>query len=176
MWQRGRPGCSRILLADWMPVMPPNERSQTVDPFTQFWNDAMARMGLGAQPAPPSSGDAMKQMQRVFLDALAKYCDDFMRSPVFLDMMRQHMTNALNFQQQVNQFLTQAQRSAQPGQGAESAELAELVRSLRDQVERLEGKVNSAGGGARRRAPSVTNRTRKSASPSKSGKSRRSRK
>ena len=62
--------------------MPPDENARVADPFTQFWSDAMSRMGMAAQPAPPSATDAMKQMQRVFLDALAKYCDDFMRSPM----------------------------------------------------------------------------------------------
>jgi hypothetical protein len=156
--------------------MASEQQTSSHDPFTQFWTDLASRMGMAAQPAPPAAGDAMKQMQRVFLDALAKYCDDFMRSPVFLEMMRQHMTNALSFQQQVNQFLTHAQRSAQPGAAAESADLVEMVRGLRDQVERLERKVSAAGGSAKRRTASTASRTLKSASSSKSRKSRRSKK
>lgn len=158
--------------------MPPDDRGQAPDPFTQFWSDVASRMGLGAQPAPPSTADAMKQMQRVFLDALAKYCDDFMRSPAFLEMMKRQMEGALNFQQQVNQFLTQAQRGATPAAQAESADLVALVRSLRNHVESLERKVEAmsassrtphAGGGARAPKRSA-NRTAPSKKPPKSPK------
>jgi hypothetical protein len=143
--------------------MSPDERTQPADPFTQFWNDLMSRMGMGAQPARPSANDAMKQMQRVFLDALAKYCDDFMRSPAFLDMVKRQMESALSFQQQVNQFLTQAQRSGQPAAQTEAADLVELARGFRNRIERLEQKVEALS--ASSRTPRVYPPSRASGGP-----------
>ena len=94
--------------------MSDNDHSQaTADPFRQFWGDFFSRVGMSPSAPSPAqtptpSKEAVQQMQRVFFDALAKYCDDFMRSEQFLQMMKETMDRSLAFKQQVDQFLSQA--------------------------------------------------------------------
>jgi hypothetical protein len=120
--------------------MSDNDRSQTApDPLSQFWGDFFTRAGMSppsgasAQSASPSK-EAVQQMQRVFFDALAKYCDDFMRSEQFLTMMKETMDRSLAFKQQVDQFLGQLQRGVQSPAKADMDDLGGLLRSIEERV------------------------------------------
>ena len=42
----------------------------------------------------------LKRFQSAFLDAMARYCDEYMRSPQFLAVMKQSMDGALSLRQQ----------------------------------------------------------------------------
>ncbi|HKQ46768.1 MAG TPA: hypothetical protein VJZ71_01725 [Phycisphaerae bacterium] len=120
--------------------MSDNDRSQTAtDPFSQFWGDFFSRVGMSpasaAAPQTPSpSKEAVQQMQRVFFDALAKYCDDFMRSEQFLKMMKETMDRSLAFKQQVDQFLANLQRGMQSPAKADMDDLGGLLRSIEERV------------------------------------------
>lgn len=117
--------------------------------FTAFWNDAMSRMnlpgmgGMGVQP--PSAEDAARQMQRVFLDAWAKYCDDVMRSEPFLEMLKKSMDNAMTFKKQVNDFLAQAHKEGQAPARSDVDDVAVMVKRmegrLMQRVEELEARL-----------------------------------
>lgn len=138
--------------------MSDNHTQTANDPFTQFWGDMITRMGMpsGGEPgsesggAGPMSPEAAKQMQRVFLDALAKYCDDFMRSEQFLAMMKEAMDRSLAFKQQVDQFLTQLHRGVQAPSKTDVDDISGLLRSIEanvlDRLERLESSVAAVEG------------------------------
>ncbi len=129
--------------------MPENDQQQTRDPFTAFFSEMMKNASVpGAVGMPTGDADAWnRQMQRVFLDAMASYCDDFMRTPQFLDSMKQSMDHALAFRKQVDQFLTEAQRSAQSPALADVDDLCALIGSveqrLMDRIERLESRLQN---------------------------------
>ncbi len=114
------------------------DQGANADPFTQFWGDYFARVGLGAPQAPPSPGtasaDAVKQMQRMFLDSLAKYCDDFMRSEQFLSMMKQSMDQSLAFKQQLDQFLTRLHQGSQSPSLTDITDLAGTLRNIESRI------------------------------------------
>jgi hypothetical protein len=119
--------------------MSDNDRSQSAtDPFSKFWGDFFSRVGMSPSAAPaqaPSpSKEAVQQMQRVFFDALAKYCDDFMRSEQFLKMMKETMDRSLAFKQQVDQFLSQVQRGMQSPAKADMDDLGGLLRSIEERL------------------------------------------
>ncbi len=118
--------------------MPDNDRNQSpADPFSQFWGDFFSRVGMSpsATPQTPSpSKEAVQQMQRVFFDAMAKYCDDFMRSEQFLKMMKETMDRSLAFKQQVDQFLSQLQRGMQSPAKADMDDLSGLLRSIEERT------------------------------------------
>lgn len=120
--------------------MSDNDRSQTAaDPFSQFWGDFFSRAGMSppsaaAAQTPSPSKEAVQQMQRVFFDALSKYCDDFMRSEQFLKMMKETMDRSLAFKQQVDQFLSQVQRGMQSPAKADIDDLGGLLRSIEERV------------------------------------------
>lgn len=118
--------------------MSDNHHTQAAtDPFQQFWGDFFSRVGMSPAAAPqtPSpSKEAVQQMQRMFFDALAKYCDDFMRSEQFLKMMKETMDRSLAFKQHVDQFLAQLQRGMQAPAKADLDDLGGLLRSIEERV------------------------------------------
>jgi polyhydroxyalkanoate synthesis regulator phasin len=118
------------------------------DLFTKFWSDYFNTLAAG-QPAPqvtPGS-DVWKQMQRAFLDAMARYADEFMRSPQFLDAMKQTLDNAMAFRRQMDEMMTQTLRSAQVPTQQDARELADrlhgLERRVIERIDRLEQKVSA---------------------------------
>ena len=128
-----------------------NDRTVTTDPFTGFWTDFFAKMGgspdsmRGFMPPADASNEMVKQMQRVFLDALTKYCDDFMRSEQFLGMMKQTMDRSLAFKQQLDQFLANAQKGMQAPARTDIDDLAgtllKIEERVLDRLDALERKV-----------------------------------
>ncbi|MHC5113024.1 MAG: hypothetical protein ACYTGP_01190 [Planctomycetota bacterium] len=98
--------------------------------------------GMGASPF--LTPDALRQFQAAFLQSLASYCEQYMRSPEFLAVMRRSMDNALTFRQQVNEFIDSAASAGfQPpgGRPPDQAVIVDAVREterkLRDHIEQL---------------------------------------
>lgn len=129
--------------------MPQTDEQTASDPFGQMWTDLFSRMGMpGAAPMPsmPSaaaSNETVKQMQRVFFDALAKYFDDFMRSEQFLNMMKQTMDRSLAFKQQVDQFLTKLHHGTQTPTTGEMSDIAGVLRNIEERLVRRMDAIES---------------------------------
>ena len=118
------------------------------DPFSKFWMDCMAKMtgtGFGSPAASSSSDETVKQIRRAFLDAWAQHCEEFMRSPSFLEGMKRAMDNALAFREQLNEFLTRALHEGQIPARSDTDSILVVLRSLEDRVldrlDRLEKRV-----------------------------------
>lgn len=128
-----------------------NDRTAAIDPFSGMWSDFFAKIGVPADAArggsPPQgpSNEMQKQMQRAFLDAMARYCDEFMRSEQFLSMMKQTMDRSLAFKQQLDQFLGNVQKGAQAPARADIDDLAgtllKIEERVLDRLDALEQKV-----------------------------------
>lgn len=118
--------------------MEPFDRmDQSYDAFTRFWTDLSSRMassGIANPFAQTTSEEAQRQARQAFFDAWAKYCDDFLRSPQFLDLMRQSMDNALTFRKQVNDFLTRSLNEMQVPSRTDADSLAESIRTFEQRV------------------------------------------
>jgi len=131
------------------------------DPFSRFWLDLMSKMstaGFGptvATPPGPSQADALKHMRQAFFDAWAHHCDEFLRSPAFLEAMKKSMDNALAFKQQLNEFMTKALHEQQMPARSDTDSILLVLRSLEDRVlkridelsqrvERLESRVSAS--------------------------------
>lgn len=164
--------------------MSDNHTQTATDPFTQFWGDMFSRMNTatgGSSAGGPMSAEATRQMQRIFLDALAKYFDDFMRSEQFLGMLKETMDRSLALKQQVDQFLTQLHRGVQAPAKTDVDDISGLLRSIEanvlDRLAKLESKVAAVeaprrtGGSARAsRAPRPSRRGGRAAASSKRSK------
>lgn len=135
-----------------------------MDPFTQYWTDMMAKMSQAGMQAQAATQEEMgKQMRQAFFDAWAKACEDMMRSDVFLDAMKKSMEGALQFKQQMNEFLRKAMGdSPLPSRDdTESIILAvrrlegrvlDRLEELSERVEALEDHVGSKPAGAKQPA------------------------
>jgi len=118
-------------------VNPFNDANSTKpsDPFTGFWMDLMSRMaGAGRPAATPSQDEVFKQMRQAFFDAWAQYCDEFMRSPAYLEAMKKSMDGALAFKQQVNEMLTRALHEQQIPARSDTDSILLVLRSLEERV------------------------------------------
>ncbi|MBX3393965.1 MAG: hypothetical protein KF841_01220 [Phycisphaerae bacterium] len=112
----------------------------TTDPFANFWNEFMSRVGVdgsaannGAGPVPAFT-ESSRQMQRIFFDTMAKYADDFMRSEQFLTAMKQTMDQSLQMKRLFDDFLVKAQRGMQAPVRADVDDIASLMRGIENRV------------------------------------------
>jgi hypothetical protein len=141
-----------------------NAFGSATDPFTKFWTDCVSQMtGAGFTPTPPQvSEDAMKQMRRAFFDAWAHHCEEFMRSPAFLEGMKKSMDGALAFREQLNEFMTKALHEAQAPARSDTDSIMLVLRSLEervlDRLDRLEEKVASLDDSSADAKPKTSNR------------------
>jgi hypothetical protein len=126
-----------------------NPFGAATDPFTKFWSECVSKMsGAGFAPSPTQvSDDAMKQMRRAFFDAWAHHCEEFMRSPAFLEGMKKAMDGALAFREQLNEFMTKALHESQIPARSDTDSILLVLRSMEervlDRLDRLEERVAS---------------------------------
>ncbi len=117
------------------------------DTFTRMWLDFATKvMGAGMAFSPEAMPpEAARQTRSAMLNAWAEYCDEFMRSPEFLDMLRQSLSTAMQARKQFNDFLGQVQHEFQ---GTSRQDVDQLMLSIRhlehrlvDAVERISGQM-----------------------------------
>jgi hypothetical protein len=95
-----------------------NDSNTTTEQWTAFqrmWSDTFTKMiqvgmTFGPESAPP---EFMRQFRAGIFQALAKSWDEFLRSPQFMDAMKQWMDSAIAFRKMSNDFLTKAHHEAQ---------------------------------------------------------------
>lgn len=121
------------------------------DPITAFWRDVWARAAAsssmpgmpgmpGAAPSDPAgpflSPDALRRMQAAFFDAMAQYAEQYMRSPQFLDAMKRSMDQAVQFRQQMDDFLKSNMAAAfESASGGASTEILGAIRQVTAQLQ-----------------------------------------
>jgi len=110
--------------------------------FAKLWTDFATKMGTAGVAFSPDSTppDAAKQMRNVFFKALAEYCDQYMRSPEFLDSWKQVMDGAIQFRRQMNEAMGKMHHEA-GGSSRQDVDqmmmaLSHIERRVVDTVER----------------------------------------
>lgn len=120
-----------------------NEQTNSGDPaaeqfaaFQKTWTETFARMmqqgfsGAG-ESAPP---EFLRQIRSGILQALAQSWDQFLRSPQFLEGMRQWMDQAMAFRKLSDEFLTRARHETQ---GMAREDLDQVVLAVQHMEHRL---------------------------------------
>src|SRR5262245_29225922 len=100
-----------------------HSQGNPMDAAMSFWRDAWARVGSaagqGASGGTSGSGapnaadpmgwmptpDTVRKMQSAFMDAMAATAEQYMRSPQFLDAMKQSLESAVNMRRQMEEYL-----------------------------------------------------------------------
>ena len=147
--------------ADWFASLGKmqSQAMQSVQQAAKPWEAAEVEdVGPGnAGPAPPFPGafpmatpEVLRQFQNAFLQSLTNYCEQYMRSQEFLDVMKRSMDNALTFRQQVNEFLDNAASAGfkppsgmMPDQAVIVDAVRETERKLRDHIDVLSTRLDS---------------------------------
>lgn len=119
--------------------------------FLKMWTDfagKMANAGVAFSPesTPP---DSARQMRSAFFKAWTDYCEEYMRSPEFLESWKKAMGSAIQFRRQMNQSLGQLQHEFQGTSRQDIDQLmmamTHLERRLVDNVERAADRVDELG-------------------------------
>ena len=118
--------------------------------LTNVWAEfatKLAAAGLTMDPSAANSPpDAARNMRDATLSAMSQHAQQFMRSEQFLDMMKKSMDASINWQRQMNEFLTKAHHSTQSVAQSDVDDLHRSVRHLEqrtlDQIEQLASKLD----------------------------------
>ncbi len=121
--------------------------AEQAEAFQKIWTESISRilqaaMTLGPNTAPP---EVLREIRSGILQALARSWEEFMRSPQFLDGMRQWMDNAVTFRQMTNDFMANV-RSEMQGTSRDDIDTVMLAirhmeKRVLDRVEELSAEV-----------------------------------
>lgn len=83
--------------------------------FQKIWMESMSKImqtafAFGNNSPPP---DVLKQIRSGIFQALAQSWEEFMRSPQFLESMKQWMDTAINFRKMTNDFMAKVRNEIQ---------------------------------------------------------------
>ena len=118
--------------------------------LTNVWAEFASKLtsaGLTIDPAAGNSPpDMARHMRDATLSAIGQYAQQVMRSEQFLDMMKKSMEASINWQRQMNEFLTKAHHSSQSVAQSDVDDLHRSVRHLEqrtlDQIEQIGCKLD----------------------------------
>ncbi len=97
--------------------------------FTKMWTDMGSKLmdaGMASPPGMPTP-DGARQMRTAFFRAWSDYCDELMRSPEFLETMKQSMAGAVEFRRQLNESLGKMHHEFQ---GTSRQDVDHLMQSM----------------------------------------------
>ena len=83
--------------------------------FQKIWVDSVSKMMQAAFTITPNSPppEVLRQIRSGIFQALADSWDEFMRSPQFLEGMKQWMETAINFRKISNDFMSKVRNEMQ---------------------------------------------------------------
>ena len=106
------------------------------DVFSRVWSDfasQMMRSGMGMSPGK-TTPEVAREARTAMFKAWNDYCDQFLRTPEFIEMMKQSLAGSIQARKQLNDSLGQIQHEVQ---GASRQDVDQLMLSLRHMERRL---------------------------------------
>lgn len=84
--------------------------SPDYEQLVRLWLDLASQMASAGSAVSTESppGNAAKQMRNMYFQTLSQHTEQFMRSPQFLEMVKQSTDFAVTLRQQANDFLAQS--------------------------------------------------------------------
>lgn len=92
-----------------------NQTAEQWAAFQKIWGETFSKlMQLGFTFSPDSAPpDFMRQMRSGIFQALGQSWEQFLRSPQFMEGMKQHMDNAIAFRKMSSDFFTKVRHETQ---------------------------------------------------------------
>lgn len=125
-----------------------NQAAEQWAAFQQIWGETFSKlMQLGFTFSPESAPpEFMRQMRSGIFDALGKSWEHFLRSPQFMESMKQHMDNAIAFRKMSGDFFTKMRHETQSTSRDDIDAIMLTVRHMEtrvlERVERLAMKID----------------------------------
>jgi hypothetical protein len=114
--------------------------------FQKIWMDSVTHLmqssmaGTGSGSPPP---EVVRQMREGVFRALASSWDEFMRSPQFLQSMKEWMENAVNFRKMTNELLGKVRNEVQAPSREDIDAILVSLRHLEERVLDTFGKFST---------------------------------
>jgi hypothetical protein len=118
--------------------------------FQKIWTETMSKTMQAAFTFTPNSPppEVLRQIRSGIFQALAESWDKFMRSPEFLEAMKQWMEQAVSFRKMTNDFLgtVRHEMQAPSREDIDTVMLAvrHMEKRLLDRIEQLSLQVNGS--------------------------------
>jgi hypothetical protein len=107
--------------------------------WLEMWTKMIAAGSTMDPQQPPP--DAARHLRNASLEVISQQTDAYMRSPQFLQMMKQSLDAQIAFRTQLNDFFTQAHHGVQ---GVAKQDVDELILSLRHMETRVLDRIEHA--------------------------------
>lgn len=124
---------------------PADKGAEMAQLFTRAWMNMASQMmtaGLSFSPDSPPP-EAARQVRSAMFDAMGRCYDEFVRSPQFLESMRQAVDSAVLMRKQFNDFLTRVHHETQ---GTSRSDIDNLMVTLRHMESRLLDRIEELSG------------------------------
>src|SRR5215471_9781362 len=116
--------------------------------FQKIWVDSASKMMQAAFAAGPNTAppEVLRQIRSGIFQALAESWEEFMRSPQFLEGMKQWMEGAINFRKLSNDFMSKVrnemQAPARDDVDSLMLNIRHIEKRLLDRLDELSTQVN----------------------------------
>jgi hypothetical protein len=117
--------------------------------FQKLWVDSASKIAQAAFTITPNSPppEIMRQIRAGIFQALASSWEEFMRSPQFLESMKQWMENAITFRKMTTDFMARVRNEMQAPSREDidtiMLNIRHLEKRLLDRLDELETQVNA---------------------------------
>ena len=122
--------------------------AEQINAFQKIWTESMTKMMQTAFTMAPNSAppEVLRQIRSGLFQALAQSWDEFMRSPQFLEGMKNWMDNAINFRKLSNDFMARVRNELQAPSREDidtvMLSVRHMEKRLLDRVEELARQVS----------------------------------
>jgi len=139
--------------------------AQQAEQFGRMWSEFAAKMAASGAAFTPGATppEAARQMRDAALASMAQGCDQFIRSPAFIEAMKQSIDNAITWRRQWNDMMRDLRHEMQ---GVARDDVDHLMVGLRhmetrlldrlEEVERRVEKLNARLERMENQAPAAT--------------------
>ena len=106
------------------------------DMFNRMWSSFatdMAKAGLAFDASQPQP-DAARAMRDTMLATMNQHAQSFLRSPEFLEGMRESLDKSMAARKQLNDFLAQAQHEFQSASREDTDQVMQAIASLESRI------------------------------------------
>ena len=141
-----------------------NNTADQAAAFQKIWLESISKIlntafAFGSDSPPP---DILREIRSGMFQALGKSWEEFMRSPEFLDSMKQWMDSAVAFRKMSNDFMANARNEMQATSRDDIDTIMLTIRHMEkrllDRVEELSAQVQQLQGAAKANGPQGSRR------------------
>jgi hypothetical protein len=117
-----------------------NPQFEQAQQLGNLWMEMATKMmsaGISTDPETPPP-EAARRLRDASLDVMGQQADKYMRTPQFLEMIKQSLDGQIAFRKQLNEFFTQAHHGVQ---GVAKQDVEDLLLSIRHMETRVLDRV-----------------------------------